>query len=163
MSRTMCSSVKSHLPVSDLGNLVSQESYRCLCFCLRKFCGELWRLPCFLVTWPGSIAEIRGDNESAQKLRRKVSKSWLVRLPDMARPPPAAQQVSPTQRVLLTHSNVSSSKRAKSEDNPPPVRAARPRMPGTTTTLATIPAIRSTVRAPGLSCLGHWIVFQIRW
>ena len=33
------------------------------------------------VKWPNSITEIRGDDESAQKLRGKATKSWLVKFP----------------------------------------------------------------------------------
>ena len=34
-----------------------------------------------LVKWPTSIAEICADDESAQKLHRQLTKSWLVKFP----------------------------------------------------------------------------------
>ena len=45
--------------------------------------------PCFHVAGkcPTSIAEICGDDESAQQLRRAISKSWLVKFPTPRRCP----------------------------------------------------------------------------
>ena len=64
---------------------------RSLTFVLRAFCGsfaencgELRRLSFPNVKWPTRIAEICGDDESAQKLRRQISKSWLVKFPKPA-------------------------------------------------------------------------------
>ena len=44
-------------------------------------CRYLWRLPLSPVKWPTSIAEVCGDDESAQELHRQMATSWLVKFP----------------------------------------------------------------------------------
>ena len=60
-----------------LGNFASQY----FDIRLRNFCGSLRRLSFSTIKRPTSIAEICGDDESAQKLRREIYKSWLVKFP----------------------------------------------------------------------------------
>ena len=50
----------------------------CFCGSFVENCGDLRRLTLSSVQWNTSIAEICGDDESAQKLRRQMTKSWLV-------------------------------------------------------------------------------------
>ena len=48
--------------------------------------GHLQRLQVSPSKWPTIIAEICGDYKSAQKLRRNMPKSWLVKFPSSGRP-----------------------------------------------------------------------------
>ena len=50
------------------------------CAALRKYCGESRRMSFIRVRRPTSIAEICGDDESAQRLQKNI-KSWLVKFP----------------------------------------------------------------------------------
>ena len=70
---------------TDLGNSASQDFDICLRDSGGSFAengGDLARLSCSTVKWPTSIAEICGDDESAQTLRRNISKYWLVKFPN---------------------------------------------------------------------------------
>ena len=67
-----------------LGNFASQDLYVFLRNCW-KFCRELRRLSCSPVKLSKRIAEICADDESAQKLCRKTTNSWLVEFPTPAR------------------------------------------------------------------------------
>ena len=58
---------------------MSQVSEICLSNSCGSFAEVLRRLWFPMVKWPTSIAEICGDDESAQKLCRRISKSWLVK------------------------------------------------------------------------------------
>ena len=69
-----------------LGNFASQNFgifLRSFCKSFAENCGDLRRLSFFHNKMIQSIAENCGDEESAQKLRRKMSKSWLVKFPNM--------------------------------------------------------------------------------
>ena len=66
-----------------LGNSASQDFAMCCAFVV-----EVLRiLPCSIVKWPTSIVEICRDDESVQELRRRVSKSWLVKFPRLIHKP----------------------------------------------------------------------------
>ena len=63
-----------------LGSFAGQD----FAICLRsseKFCGDLRRLTLSIVRLPKSIAEVRGDDESAQKPHIIMTKSWLAKSP----------------------------------------------------------------------------------
>ena len=47
--------------------------------------GDLRGLPCSIVKLPTGSVEICGGDESAPKLRRKISEPWLAKLPVAAR------------------------------------------------------------------------------
>ena len=66
-----------------LGNFASQDIDICLsnvCGCFEKNCGDLRRLP-FSPSNSSSFAEICGDGESAQKLRRTNIKVLAREIP----------------------------------------------------------------------------------
>ena len=65
------------------GNFASQDFslLRDSCGSSTENCADLREMSFFPLKWPTSIAEICGDDESAQKLRRKTSTSWLVKFP----------------------------------------------------------------------------------
>ena len=70
--------------VVRLGNFVSKDSDICLriiCGSFAENCGDSRRLSFSTVKWPTSIAEICGDEESAPKVSRKITRSWLVKFP----------------------------------------------------------------------------------
>ena len=68
---------------AQLGSFASRD----FDICQRNYCdnfagcGYLQILSCSIVILPTSIAEICRDDESTQKLRRQISKSWLVKFP----------------------------------------------------------------------------------
>ena len=67
-----------------LGSFASLDVDISLRNCCESFvgnCRELRRLSSFKVEGPTRIAEISGDDESAQKLRGKISESWLAKFP----------------------------------------------------------------------------------
>ena len=67
-----------------VGNFASQDLDICLHISCGRFAGnyeDLRGLSCSPVRWPKSIAEICGDDESAQKLRGGMSKSCLAEFP----------------------------------------------------------------------------------
>ena len=67
-----------------LGDVASRGFDMCLrnsCGSFAEYYGDLRRLSFSHVAWPTSIAEICGDNESTQKLRRQISNSWLMKFP----------------------------------------------------------------------------------
>ena len=85
---------------SQLGNFASQDfeiRLRLLCESFAENCGDLRRIQIVHVKLPTSIAQIRGDDDSAQKLCRKTSESWLVKFPSPSPPfrPPQARPMGP--------------------------------------------------------------------
>ena len=69
---------RSGIERQGLGGLASQDFYiflRNLCGSFAENCGDLRRLSFSNVKIPKSFAEICGGDESAQKVRRKISES----------------------------------------------------------------------------------------
>ena len=83
-SRLRTSLLRPKTLFCQLGNFASQNFgifLRSFCRSIAENCGDLRRLSFFPHKMAQRIAENCGDEESAQKLRRKISKSWLAKFP----------------------------------------------------------------------------------
>ena len=89
---------------------ITNRVLRISCGSFAENCGDLRRLSFSPVEWPTSVAEICRDDESVQKLRRQIPKSWLVQFPnftpwisDALRVKPGnAQDLSTNNKCTLT-------------------------------------------------------------